>query len=119
MKKLLVCLMVCFSLSVLLNSCEEEETFFQESFLIGKWAQGTLYYKYLSDYTGKTWDTADDVTEAEAQKFTWTLVKSELTHIHIMEVGGNVPKVYTVTELTETTLKYKDDFGTTYSFTKQ
>jgi hypothetical protein len=119
MKKLLVCLMVCFSLSVLLNSCEEEETFFQESFLIGKWAQGTLYYKYLSDYTGKTWDTADDVTEAEAQKFTWTLVKSELTHIHIMEVGGNVPKVYTVTELTETTLKYQDDFGKTYTFTKQ
>ena len=119
MKKLLVCLMVCFSLSVLLNSCAEEETFFQESFLIGKWAQGTLYYKYLSDYTGKTWDTADDVTEAEAQKFTWTLVKSELTHIHIMEVGGNVPKVYTVTELTETTLKYQDDFGKTYTFTKQ
>jgi len=119
MKKLLVCLMVCFSLTVLLNSCEEDETFFQESYLIGKWAQGTLYYKYLSDYTGKTWDTADDVTEAEAQKFTWTLVKSELTHIHIMEVGGNVPKVYTVTELTETTLKYKDDFGKTYTFTKQ
>lgn len=119
MKKLLVCFMVCFSLTVLLNSCEEDETFFQESYLIGKWAQGTIYYKYLSDYTGKTWDTADDVTEAEAQKFTWTLVKSELTHIHIMEVGGNVPKVYTVTELTENTLKYKDDFGKTYTFTKQ
>jgi hypothetical protein len=36
-----------------------------------------------------------------------------------MEVGGNVPKVYTVTELTETTLKYQDDFGKTYTFTKQ
>lgn len=119
MKKLFVCLMVCFSFSVLFNSCEEEETFFQESLLIGKWASGTVYYKYLSDYSGKTWDTSDDVTEAEAQSFTWTLVKSELTHIHIMEVGGNVPKVYTVTELTATSLKYKDDFGTTYSFVKQ
>ena len=118
MKKLVVCLMVCFSFSVLFNSCEEDETFFQESFLMGKWVSGTVYYKYLSDYSGKTWDTSDDVAEAEAQSFTWTLVKSELTHIHIMEVGGNVPKVYTVTELTATSLKYKDGFGKTFSFAK-
>ncbi len=118
MKKLVVCLMVCFSFSVLFNSCEEDETFFQESFLMGKWVSGTVNYKYLSDYSGKTWDTSDDVTEAEAQSFTWTLVKSELTHIHIMEVGGNVPKVYTVTELTATSLKYKDGFGKTFSFSK-
>lgn len=119
MKKLLVCLMVCFSFAVLFNSCEMEETSFDESLLIGKWVSGTVYYKYLSDHSGKTWDTSDDVTEAEAQPFTWTLVQSELTHIHIMQVGGNVPKVYTVTQLTSTTLKYKDDFGKTYSFTKQ
>jgi hypothetical protein len=118
MKKLIVCLMMFFSLSVLLNSCQQDEEFFQESLLIGKWESGTVYYKYLSNYSGKTWDTADDVTEAEAQSFTWTLVKSELTHIHIMEVGGNVPKVYTVTELTANTLKYKDGFGKTFSFTK-
>jgi len=34
-------------------------------------------------------------------------------------MGGSIPKVYTVTTLTETSLKYKDDFGKTYSFTKQ
>lgn len=110
--------MVCFSFSLLFNSCEEEESSFQESFLIGKWVSGTVYYKYASNYSGATWDTSDDVTEAEAQTFTWTLVQSELTHIHILEVGGGgVPKVYTVTELTATSLKYKDNFGT-YSFTK-
>ena len=65
-----------------------------------------------------TWDEADDVTEDEAQLFTWTLVESELTHIHILEMGGTVPKVYTVTELTATSLKYKDDFGKSFSFTK-
>lgn len=43
---------------------------------------------------------------------------SELTQIHIMTIGGNVPKVYTVTELTATTLKYKDSFSVTHSFTK-
>lgn len=119
MKKILVCLMLCFSFTLLFNSCEEEEKFFDESLLIGKWVSGSVYYKYASNYTGATWDTSDDVTEAEAQKFTWTLVQSELTHIHIMEVGGNVPKVYTVTELTATSLKYKDNFGKTYSFVKQ
>ena len=118
MNKLIVCLMVCFSFSLLFNSCEVEESSFDESLLIGKWVSGTVYYKYLSNYSGKTWDTSDDVTEAEAQSFTWSLVQSELTHIHIMEVGGNVPKVYTVTELTATSLRYKDDFGKTYSFTK-
>lgn len=118
MKKLIVCLMMCFSFSLLFNSCEVEETSFEESFLIGKWQSGTVYYKYASNYSGATWDTSDDVTEAEAQPFTWSLVQSELTHIHIMEVGGNVPKVYTVTELTVNKLTYKDNFGKSYSFTK-
>ena len=58
------------------------------------------------------------LTEQEAQAFTWTLVYSTLTHMHILEVGGVVPKVYTVTELTATNLKYEDEFGKTYSFTK-
>ncbi len=116
MKKFIVGFVVL--LSLMFNSCEVEPDSFQESFLIGKWVSGTVYYKYSSNYKGTTWDTSDDVTEAEAQSFTWTLVKSELTHIHILEVGGSVPKVYTVTELTATTLKYKDSFGKSFSFTK-
>ena len=60
-----------------------------------------------------------EYTEEEGLPFTWTLESAELTHIHIMETGGSgVPKIYTVTELTETSLKYKDDFGKTYSFVK-
>lgn len=105
-------------ISFLAVSCEPAADSFDESLLPGKWQSGTLYYKYLADGTGGTWDTADDVTEAEAQAFTWTLVQSELTHIHILETGGSVPKVYTVTELTETSLKYHDDFGASFSFTK-
>ena len=91
---------------------------YDETLLYGKWQSGTLYYKYFSDGTGKTWDTADDVLESEAQSLTWTLVKSELTHIHILEMGTTVPKFYTVTELTSATLKYKDSFNVSYSFTK-
>jgi hypothetical protein len=105
-------------ISFLAISCEPTEETFDEALLIGKWQSGTLFYKYLADGTGGTWDTVDDVTEAEAQAFTWTLVKSELTHIYVMEIGGSVPKVYTVTELTETSLKYHDEFGVNFSFTK-
>ena len=105
--------------SILAVSCEPiEEEFFEETFLIGKWQSGTLFYKYLDGGTGATWDTADDVTEEEAQEYTWTLVNAELTHIHILEIGGSVPKVYTLTELTATSLKYHDDFGVEFSFTK-
>jgi hypothetical protein len=117
-KRTLFYLTACLVFSFLAVSCEPAEESFDESLLIGKWQSGTLFYKYLADGTGGTWDTADDVTEAEAQAFTWTLVKSELTHIHILETGGSVPKVYTVTELTETSLKYHDEFGGNFSFTK-
>ncbi len=118
MKRIWYYFSFCILIPFLVASCEKEEEFFDESLLIGKWQSGTLYYKYLDDGSGATWDVADDVTEEEAQLFTWTLVESELTHIHILEMGGTVPKVYTVTELTATSLKYKDDFGKSFSFTK-
>jgi hypothetical protein len=118
MKKTIFYLTAFMAISLLFVSCEPEEKSFDQSLLVGKWQSGTLYYKYLSDGTGATWDTGDDVTEAEAQAFTWTLVASELTHIHILEIGGSVPKVYTVTELTSTSLRYEDDFGVKFSFTK-
>jgi hypothetical protein len=118
MKKTLFYLTICMVLSFLAVSCEPVEESFDSTLLTGKWQSGTLFYRYQANGTGKTWDTADNVTEAEGQNFTWTLVKSELTHIHIMQIGGSVPKVYTVTELTATSLKYHDDFGKNFSFTK-
>jgi len=116
MKKIIVFLAV-LSVSVLFHSCEKEDEF-DETLLYGKWKSGTLYYKYLSNHTGSTWDTSDRVEEDDAQPFTWQLVRSELEQIHIMEMGGKVPKYYTVTELTATTLRYKDDYKS-YTFTKE
>lgn len=118
MKNVVLCLVSVVLLVLLMEGCQKE-TYFDESFLYGKWKSGTVYYRYDTDGGGVTWDTSDDVTEAEGQQFTWTLEADELTHIHIMAMGGSgVPKIYTVTELTETTLKYKDDFGKSYSFSK-
>lgn len=106
------------AVSILAASCTPIEESLDSSLIIGKWQSGTLFYTYLSSGSGTTWDTGDDVTEAEAQAFTWTLVESELTHIHVLEMGGTVPKIYTVTELTSTSLTYHDDFGKTFSFIK-
>jgi len=118
MKKTLFYFSMCIVVSILAVSCETEPISFDDSLLIGKWQSGTLFYKYFGDGTGGTWDTADNVLEEEAQEFTWTLVNADLTHIHILEIGGTVPKVYTVTELTATSLKYHDDFGVNWVFTK-
>lgn len=118
MKKTLLYLTMLAIVTLLAVSCTKEEVFYDQTLLTGKWQSGTLFYKYLANGTGGTWDTADDVTEAEAQEFTWTLVNDLMTHIHVLEMGGSVPKIYTVTELTASSLKYEDDFGVTFSFTK-
>jgi hypothetical protein len=118
MKRTLRFLTMLAVITLFAVSCTKEEKTFDQSLLTGKWQSGTLFYKYFADGTGTTWDTADDVTEDEAQSFTWTLVNDLMTHMYILEMGGKVPKVYTVTELTETSLKYHDDFGVSYSFTK-
>ncbi|MDA3820391.1 MAG: lipocalin family protein [Candidatus Delongbacteria bacterium] len=105
-------------LSFFVSSEPAEPTSFDESLLHGKWVEGTVYERYNADKTGYTWDTADDVSEEEAQDFTWSLDEDQLVQIHIMEIGGNIPKTYTVTELTETNLTYKDDYGATHNYTK-
>ncbi|HOO84903.1 MAG TPA: hypothetical protein PLS94_10085 [Prolixibacteraceae bacterium] len=119
MRKLLYFLCLIFITSATIVSCDMAfDEPFNQDLLVGKWKSGTEFYKYASDGTGTTWDEADDVYEDEAQAFTWTLVQDELTHIHLMELGGSVPKVYTLTELTSTTLKYEDGFGKQFSYTK-
>ena len=108
-------------LALLMAGCDlfNHEEKYDKTLLTGTWASGTLHEHYNTAGTGYTWDTADDVTEEEAQPFTWTLDGSTLTQIHQMEMGGNVPKTYTVTKLNATTLSYHDDYGQYYTFTKQ
>jgi len=120
MRKIFLYLFVFIATTTLIVSCDLVPTIksYDETLLYGKWESGTLFYKYLSDGSGATWDTADDVTEAEAQVFTWTLIESELTQNHVLEIGGTVPKIYTVSELTDSTLVYNDDFGKKFSFKK-
>lgn len=108
---ILICLVVA--------SCGEKEKNFDDSLIPGRWKQGEYFEVYKADGTGYTWNEAEDVHEDEAKKMTWKLEGEELTQIHIMESGAaEVPKFYTVTELTSTTFKYKNNSGTSYSFTR-
>ena len=124
-KKMLVMKRVLFFLAfvfvaAVFQSCEKEEEF-DESLLIGKWQETGLrpfHYRYDPDRTGVRWKPDDHVEEEEGEKFTWQLVKSELERIHIRIIdGGRQPEVFTVIELTATSLKYKNE-SRTYSFTK-
>jgi len=95
-------------------------TDFDESLLYGKWVDtdgGTEYYRFDLGGTGATWDTADDVSEAEAQEFTWSLEGADLTLIHIGQVT-TVPKAYTMKTLTATDLEFEDYTGKIFSYSK-
>ena len=121
LKLFLISILAVFAIIVSMSSCSpDNDVELDQTLLYGKWQEtNSLNFEvYKADSTGYTWDEADDVTEAEAQPFTWTLEGDVFTHIHIMEMGTNIPKVYTVTKLTATELTYEDDYGKTHTFDK-
>ena len=99
--------------SILFGGCHKKKTVFESHFLYGKWVCGTEYYRFDANGNGATWDTSDDVDETEAQQFTWSFdsESNRLTIVHQMEMGGNIPKSYTVTMLNELFLRIKDRYG--------
>lgn len=113
-----LCLLFAFT------ACTPEQVLPEANFditdLYGKWESGTEYYVYKSNGTGYTWDEGDGVYEEEAQAFTWEVDESEMIHVHKMEMGGDVPMYYIITELTESSLKYYDAYNEkdTHSFIK-
>lgn len=91
---------------------------FDTDLLIGVWRSGTVFYRYNEDGTGFTWDTSDDVTEAEASFLEWQVEHASFTHQHKMEMGSVVPKHYRISNLDLQHLVFKDDFGKVLSFEK-
>lgn len=113
-------LFLLFSLSACQPNEELPTVEYDITDLYGKWESGTEYYVYNSNGTGYTWDEGDGVYEEEAQPFTWEVDESEMIHVHKMEVGGDVPMYYIITELTSSTLRYYDAYNEkdTYTFIK-
>lgn len=100
----------------LLFSCKKD---FDEQLMIGKWREGTEYYRYDTGHTGATWDTADDISEDEATTLTWEINGERLMHYHRFSVGeAIVPKSYTLTKLTSSELQYHDGAGTEHNYVK-
>lgn len=106
------------SLCLLMASCKEEDSDFDENQLIGRWVEGAEYYRYDNGHTGATWNTDDDVSEDEALPFTWSLSGNRLIHYHTMEGGQVVPQAYTMTKLSAEELEYHDNVGVNHRFTK-
>ena len=121
LKLFIIAIIAVTAIIVSMSSCSPDtDVELDRTLLIGKWQEtNTLNFEvYGKDGSGYTWDEADDVTEAEAQPFTWGLKGNVLTQVHTMEMGGNVPKTYTVTKLTATELIYEDNYGKVHSFDK-
>lgn len=91
-----------------------EDAEIDKSQIYGKWMTVDKQYfeVYNSDGTGKFWNLADDVSEDEAQKFTWEFDEGsddKFIQYHEMEIGGIVPQYCNILELTSTTFKYNND----------
>ncbi len=112
---------------------------FDEIDLIGRWYAPTAvevmscyqYCVFLEDKDetgeyrlGKMWDEGEHVFEEDLTYlgngwFKWKLTGDELMEIHLMENGGaEIPKYYTITTLSETTLIYEDGFGNSMTWKK-
>ncbi|MBQ7279477.1 MAG: hypothetical protein IJR13_01965 [Bacteroidales bacterium] len=96
----------------------KKERIFTPEQLVGEWVNGTLHEVYYSDSTGLQWDTKDDVSKAEAQRFRWEMKGNNLTQIYRMELGGVVPRDYKVTMVDDESLVYKDNFGIVFMWDK-
>jgi hypothetical protein len=121
MKRILYFLVSFLVVSALFQSCGKEEEF-NEKLLIGNWKpiSGTrMYFRYNPNGTGVTWNPDEDYGPDDGKKFIWKLEKTELEQRHNIEIIDEdiIIRLYTVSELNETTLRYRDDFGS-YSFTR-
>ena len=110
--------MVFVAAALLFAGCGEKKKTFDIDLIVGKWVAGQEFWRYDADGTGATWDEADDVHEDEAQPFKWEFdgESNRLTQIHQMEMGGVIPKSYTLVDLSDNTLSYKDRFDSTYVY---
>ncbi|MCR5191935.1 MAG: hypothetical protein K6D59_01415 [Bacteroidales bacterium] len=97
----------------------KQKVIYDASLLIGEWVRGTEHELYLSNGTGRMWDTSEDVSRDEAQHFNWTLDSNLLTIVCKLELGGVLPKRYVVTFADDENLAYNDLYGKAYLWDKK
>lgn len=97
----------------------KQRVLYSPSLLVGEWINGTEHEEYYANGTGRMWDTSEDVSRDEAQRFEWTLDSNLLTIICHLELGGVLPKRYVVTFADDENLSYKDLFGKAFLWDKK
>ncbi|MBP3763695.1 MAG: hypothetical protein J6I49_07455 [Bacteroidales bacterium] len=108
----------------LFTSCVEKEKHINVSpgQLHGEWIQtGTQkYWTYNSDGTGNKVDKSEfDDGDENNGDFEWSVRQDELRHVfHGRQGNQSIPKNYTVTSITSTSMKWKDEYDRTMTFSK-
>lgn len=112
-------------LTLTLAGCHKEDTHIDvnKSQVLGTWVKvGTQeYWRYQSGGSGATWDESEDIGGDETNlTFSWTLDGDYLEHSFSGRHGNqNVTEAYYITEISETTMKWRDaNYDGTYTLRK-
>lgn len=100
-----------------MTSCDglETNTNDNESLIVGKWKSinADYYEVYNPDGTGKMWNEDDDVSEEEADTFTWQFESDDKTkftqYIEFQHGTSVVPQMCNILDLTESSFTYNND----------
>lgn len=112
------CFLLLLMVGLIMVSCSKKEdsssTNDYKTLIVGKWksVSGNYYEVYDSNGQGHAWDEDDDVTEQEADNFTWSLNadnQSIMNQTFVGEMGQVIPQVCNILILNETTLKYNNE----------
>lgn len=113
-------------MSVMMSACslfeDENHITVDEEQLYGKWREGTsqVYWRYASTGQGVTWDESEIEEQASNLTFVWSVNGDELLHVFTGDQENQaVPKKYTITEIDNSHMLWRDDYGLTKSLTKE
>ena len=98
-----------------MTSCSKDDSESNQELIVGRWksVSANYYEVYNSDGTGKMWNEDDDVTEDEADTFTWQFEdndNSKFTQIINFHSGSaSLPQMCNILVLTESSFSYNND----------
>ena len=133
MKKSTILFGVVAIVAMMMTSCQIEKPSFQEADLLGLWQEnGQEAFVRFTDEPdpageykyGREWNEGEGTFESDLKQygngwFKYKLVQNDLKEIHLMDnSSAEVPKIYTVLQLTDDVLKYRDDRGVITTFIK-
>jgi len=98
-----------------MTSCDKKNTEVNQDLIVGKWQSTSARYFeiYYADGTGKMWNEDDDVSEAEADIFTWKFESGDKTKftqvIEFHSGAASIPQMCNVVVLNESSFTYNND----------